>query len=270
MDRHILLVDLLILFGVATLVSVVLYRMRQSTIVAYLLTGILVGPSVLGWVTGRGAIELMAEIGVVLLLFTIGIEFSLKKLIRMREVVLGAGGRQVGLTIAAVLGVALTLGVQWQVGLFWGFLVAVSSTAIVFKLLFERQELDTLHGRAITGILLFQDLCVVPMIAMLPALAPATGDGQPAGALQIAGKIVFALAEAALVVGIILLVAYYVFPLLWGTIAQLRNKEIFLVATIFFTLGTAWVAAEMGLSLAMGAFLAGLALSESEFANQIA
>ena len=267
MERYVVLTDMLILFGVATLVSVVLYRMRQSTVVAYLLTGVLVGPSGLAWVTGRESIELMAEIGVVLLLFTIGIEFSLKKLLRMRQVVLGAGSRQVGLTIAAALSLALALGVSWQAGLFWGFLVAVSSTAIVFKLLFERQELDTPHGRAIVGILLFQDLCVVPMMAMLPALAPSAEAAKTPAA--VAGQLLLALGEAALVVGVILLVAHYVFPLLWGGIARLRNKEIFLIATIFFTLGTAWVAAEMGLSLALGAFLAGLALSESEFAHQI-
>lgn len=267
MESHVVLTDMLILFGFATLVSVVLYRLRQSTVVAYLLTGVLVGPSALGWVTGREAIEVMAEIGVVLLLFTIGIEFSLKRLLRMRQVVLGAGSRQVGLTIAAVLSLALALGVYWQVGLFWGFLVAVSSTAIVFKLLFERQELDTPHGRAIVGILLFQDLCVVPMMAMLPTLAASVEA--PKTLAAVAGQLLRALGEAALVVGVILLVAHYVFPLLWGGIARLRNKEIFLIATIFFTLGTAWVAAEMGLSLALGAFLAGLALSESEYAHQI-
>ena len=128
MGHHDLLRDLLVLFGVATLLSVALQRARQSTIVAYLLTGMLVGPSGLQLLTNREAIELMAEIGVVLLLFTIGIEFSLKKLVQMRQVVLDAGGRQVGLTLAATLGLALALGFSWRQGLFWGFLVAASST----------------------------------------------------------------------------------------------------------------------------------------------
>ena len=128
-----LLTDLLVLFGFATLVAILLHRARQSTIVAYLLTGMLVGPSGLRLISNRGAIELMAEIGVVLLLFTIGIEFSIKKLWRMRQVVLGAGGRQVVLTIVACLAVATLMSVPWRQGLFWGFLVAASSTAIVLR-----------------------------------------------------------------------------------------------------------------------------------------
>jgi CPA2 family monovalent cation:H+ antiporter-2 len=261
MQHYQLLRDLLVLFGFGTLIAVLLQRARQSTIVAYLLTGILVGPSGLGLITNRDAIELMAEIGVVLLLFTIGIEFSLGKLARLRQVVLGAGGRQVALTISATLAVAMTMGLGWRQGLFWGFLVAASSTAIVLKLLFERQELESPHGRAILGILLFQDLCVVPMMAVTPALASSSGG--------VALRILLALVEAVLVVGLILLGARYFFPPLWDRIVLLRNKEIFLIATIFFSLGTAWVSSLFGLSLAIGAFLAGLALSESDYAHQI-
>ncbi|MFQ5662780.1 MAG: cation:proton antiporter [Terriglobia bacterium] len=261
MEHFELLRDLLILFGFATLISVVLHKARQSTIVAYLLTGILVGPSGLGVITNRAGIELMAEIGVVLLLFTLGIEFSLEKLLRMRQVVLGAGSRQVVFTILVSSLLAISIGYTWRQSLFWGFLIAASSTAIVLKLLFERQELDSPHGRAILGVLLFQDLCVVPMMALIPALAaPAPG---------IAFTIVYALGKALGLVAALLLVAHYLFGPLWRTIVQLRSKEIFLIATIFFSLGTAWVAGQLGLSLALGAFLAGLALSESEFAHQI-
>ncbi|MBI2956722.1 MAG: cation:proton antiporter [Acidobacteria bacterium] len=261
MEHHELLRDLLVLFGFATLIAVLLQRARQSTIVAYLLTGMLVGPSGLGLITNLDAIELMAEIGVVLLLFTIGIEFSLKKLLQMRQVVLGAGGRQVLLTIALCLGVALLLGSPWREGLFWGFVIAASSTAIVLKLLFDRQELDSLHGRAIVGILLFQDLCVVPMMALLPALT--------APSAEMAFSILTALGKSLSVVALILVAAHYVFPPLWRHIVLLRNKEIFLIATIFFSLGTAYLSSLFGLSLALGAFLAGLALSESEYAHQI-
>jgi len=261
MEHHELLRDLLILFGFATVIAVLLQRARQSTIVAYLLTGLLVGPSGLKLITNREAIELMAEIGVILLLFTIGIEFSLKKLWRMRQVVLGAGSRQVGLTILVTLSLAFLVGYPWRQSLFWGFLVAASSTAIVLKLLFDRQEVESPHGRAIVGILLFQDLCVVPMMALIPAFT--------APSREVALTILLALGKALAVVGFILLVAHYFFPPLWRTIVRLRNKEIFLIATIFFSLGTAWVAGQLGLSLALGAFLAGLALSESEFAHQI-
>ena len=261
MEHHDLLRDLLILFGMATLLAMALQKARQSTIVAYLLTGMLVGPSGLKLITSREAIELMAEIGVVLLLFTIGIEFSLKKLVQMRQVVLGAGGRQVGLTVAALLGICLALGLDWRQGLFWGFLVAASSTAIVLKLLHDRQELESPHGRAILGVLLFQDLCVIPMMAVLPALVAPTG--------AVALTIMTALVKSLLLVGLILGAARYFFPPLWRHIVFLRNKEIFLIATIFFSLGTAWASSLLGLSLALGAFLAGLALSESEYAHQI-
>ena len=261
MERHDLLRDLLILFGSATLIAVVLHRVRQSTIVAYLLTGMLVGPFGLRLITNHEAIELMAEIGVVLLLFTIGVEFSLEKLVRLRRVVLGVGSRQVGLTILICLSIALLIGYPWRQSLFWGFLIATSSTALVLKLLVDRQELESTHGRTILGILLFQDLCVVPMMAVIPALA--------APATTIALAILLALGRALVLMALVLLVAHYAFPLLWRHIVLLRNKEIFLLATIFFSLGTAWVSGALGLSVALGAFLAGMALSESQYAHQM-
>ena len=261
MEHHELLKDLLILFGFATLVALILHRVRQSIIVAYLLTGILVGPYGLRLITNREAIELMAEIGVVLLLFTIGLEFSLGKLLRMRQVVLGAGSRQVGLTIFLTVGATLLVGYPWRQSVFWGFLIAASSTAIVLKLLLQRQELDSPHGQVILGILLFQDLFVIPMMAILPALTVSS--------TSLAFSILFALAKAMAVLGLVFLISRYVFPLLWHRIALVRDKEIFLISTIFFSLGTAWLCSTLGLSLALGAFLAGLALSESEYAHQI-
>ncbi len=261
MEHHELLKDVLILFGFATLVAMILHRVRQSIIVAYLLTGILVGPYGLRLITNREAIELMAEIGVVLLLFTIGLEFSLRKLLRMRRIVLGAGSRQVGLTIFLTVCATLLVGYPWRQSVFWGFLIAASSTAIVLKLLLQRQELDSPHGQVILGILLFQDLFVIPMMAILPALT--------ASSTALAFSILSALAKALAVLGLILLIARYVFPFLWHRIALVRDKEIFLIATIFFSLGTAWLCSTLGLSLALGAFLAGLALSESEYAHQI-
>jgi CPA2 family monovalent cation:H+ antiporter-2 len=256
-----LLLDLLILFGFATLIAVILRRARQSAIVAYLLTGILVGPSGLHLITNHAAIETMAEIGVALLLFTIGMEFSLSKIAAMRKLVLGAGGRQVLLTIATVLGLAFVAGYPWRQGIYWGFLVATSSTAIVLKLLLEREELETIHGRAIVGVLLFQDLCVVPMMAILPALTAPSGE--------IALTVAYALAKVIGAGALILFAARYFFPLLWSRIVEVRTQEIFLLAAIFFSLGTAWASASLGLSLALGAFIAGLALSESSYAHQI-
>jgi len=261
MHHYNLLLDLLILFGFATLIAVILRRVRQSAIVAYLLTGIVVGPSGLHLITNRDAIETMAEIGVALLLFTIGMEFSLNKIAAMRKLVLGAGGRQVLLTVAAVLGLAFLASHPWRQGIYWGFLVAASSTAIVLKLLLEREELETVHGRAIVGVLLFQDLCVVPMMAILPALTAPSGE--------IVLTVIYALAKVIGAGALILFAARYFFPLLWSRIVEVRTHEIFIIAAIFFSLGTAWASASLGLSLALGAFIAGLALSESSYAQQI-
>jgi CPA2 family monovalent cation:H+ antiporter-2 len=229
--------------------------------VAYLLTGILVGPSGLHLISNREAIETMAEIGVALLLFTIGMEFSLNKIVAMRKLVLGAGGRQVLLTVSLVLGLAFLARYPWRQGIYWGFLVAASSTAIVLKLLLEREELETIHGRAIIGVLLFQDLCVVPMMAILPALTAPSGE--------IALTVAYALAKVVGAGALILFAARFFFPLLWRRIVEVRTQEIFLIAAIFFSLGTAWASAALGLSLALGAFIAGLALSESSYAHQI-
>jgi K+:H+ antiporter len=261
MHHYDLLRDLLILFGFATLIAVILRRARQSSIVAYLLTGIVVGPSGLHVITNREAIETMAEIGVALLLFTIGMEFSLNKIVAMRKLVLGAGGRQVLLTIAVVLGLAFVARYPWRQGVYWGFLMAASSTAIVLKLLLEREELESIHGRAIVGVLLFQDLCVVPMMAILPALTA------PSGRIPI--TVVYALAKVIGAGALILFAARFFFPLLWSRIVEVRTNEIFIIAVIFFSLGTAWASASLGLSLALGAFIAGLALSESSYAHQI-
>jgi K+:H+ antiporter len=261
MNHYDLLLDLLILFGFATLIAVILRGARQSAIVAYLLTGILVGPSGLHLITNREAIETMAEIGVALLLFTIGMEFSLNKIVAMRKLVLGAGGRQVMLTVAVVLCLAFLARHPWRQGIYWGFLVSASSTAIVLKLLLEREELETIHGRAIVGVLLFQDLCVVPMMAVLPALTAPSGE--------IARTVLFALAKVIGAGALILFAARYFFPLLWRRIVEVRTQEIFIIAAIFFSLGTAWASASLGLSLALGAFIAGLALSESSYAHQI-
>ncbi len=261
MDHYNLLLDLLILFGFATLIAVILRRARQSAIVAYLLTGILVGPSGFHLITNRAAIETMAEIGVALLLFTIGMEFSLNKIAAMRKLVLGAGGRQVLLSVAVVLGLAFLANHDWRQGIYWGFLVAASSTAIVLKLLLERDELETIHGRVILGVLLFQDLCVVPMMAIMPALTAPSGE--------IALTVVYALAKVIGAGALILFAARYFFPLLWRRIVEVRTHEIFIIAAIFFSLGTAWASASLGLSLALGAFIAGMALSESSYAHQI-
>ncbi len=261
MNHADLLRDLIVLYGMAMAIAYVMRRARQSTVVGYLLTGVIAGPFGLRLISDTSAVELLAEVGVELLLFTIGLELSLGKLARMKQLVLGAGSLQVVGTVLAVLGVLLAMGLAAREALFWGFLVATSSTAIVIKLLHERGELDTVHGRVVLGVLLFQDLCVVPMMALLPALAA------PGAARAFA--ILLALGKSLAVVGAILLGARYLFPRLLRAIVLVRSRELFVIAVVFFALGTAWGAAQLGLSLALGAFLAGIVLSESEYGHQV-
>jgi CPA2 family monovalent cation:H+ antiporter-2 len=252
---------LIVLYGMAMLIAYVMRRARQPTIVGYLITGVVAGPYGLKLISETAAVEVMAEVGVALLLFTIGLELSLQKLYRMKELVLGAGSVQLLASVLVTCGLLMLGGLQVREGIFWGFLVAASSTAIVIKLLHDRRELDTVHGRIILGILLFQDLCVVPMMALLPALA-APGAAQ-------ALKILLALGKSLAVVAGILVGAHFLFPRILRAIVQLGSRELFIIGTIFFALGTAWGASEMGLSLALGAFLAGIVLSESEYGHQI-
>lgn len=261
MEHHTLLRDLIVLYGLAVLIAFLARRARLPTVVGYLLTGLVAGPSGLRMIPDTAGVEILAEVGVALLLFTIGLELSIAKLMRMREVVLGAGSLQVGATILICFGGLWLTGFAAREGVFWGFLVAASSTAIVLKLLQERGELDTVHGRIVLGVLLFQDLCVVPMMAVVPALA-APGAGQ-------AFSILWALVKSLTLVGVILLGARYLFPPLLKAIVLVRSRELFVIASIFFALGTAWGASQFGLSLALGAFLAGIVLSESEYGHQI-
>jgi len=256
-----LLRDLIILYGMAMLIAWLMRKLRQPVVVGYLLTGMVAGPYGLRLISDPAAVELLAEVGVALLLFTIGLELSVGKLVRMRQAVLGAGSLQLAATVVAALGLLMARGFGARAGLFWGFLVAASSTAIVLKLLQERGELETVHGSLILGILLFQDLCVVPMMALVPALAAP-------GAVQ-AAEVLLALVKSLALVGAILVGARLLFPRLLRAVVLVRSRELFVIATIFFALGTAWGASQLGLSLALGAFLAGVVLSESEYGHQV-
>jgi CPA2 family monovalent cation:H+ antiporter-2 len=256
-----LFTDLIVLFGVAMLIAFLMRKINQPTIIGYLLTGVLAGPYGFRLIPDPAGVEVLAEVGVALLLFTIGLEFSFEKLSKMRDVILGAGALQVGVTIVAVTGAMLVLGFATREALFWGFLVAASSTAIVLKMMQERGEMSTVHGRIILGILLFQDLCVVPMMALVPALA-APGASQ-------ALSILTALLKSLALISGILLGAKFLFPRLLHAIVLMRSRELFVIASIFFALGTAWGASHLGLSLALGAFLAGIVISESEYGHQI-
>ncbi len=260
MDSSTLLRDLIVLFGTATLIAFLMRRLRQSTVIGYLLTGLVAGPWGLKLISNTATVERLAEVGVALLLFTIGLELSIGRLARLRQFVLGAASLQIGLTILLTAAALIAGGAHWRQGFFWGFLAAASSTAIVLKVLEERLELETLQGRLVLGILIFQDLCVVPMMALLPGLAAPRAS-------QLL-HLVSALGESLLILGMILLGARYLFPRLLQAIVSTHSRELFVIATVFFALGTAWGAARLGLSLALGAFLAGVVLSESEYGHQ--
>ena len=255
-----LLNDIVVIFGLAIAVLFICYRLRVPTVVGFLLTGILVGPYGFGLVKAVHEVEIFAEIGIVLLLFTIGIEFSLERLLQIRKSVLMGGSLQVLLTFLATLFIARQFGQAFGEAIFIGFLVALSSTAIVLKLLQERAEVDSPQGRITLGILIFQDIIIVPMILITPILAGATGN--------LGEAVLILLAKG---IGIILLVfvsAKWVVPRILYQIARTRSHELFLLSVIVICLGVAWITSKAGLSLALGAFLAGLIISESEYSHQ--
>ena len=255
-----LLNDIIVIFGLAIAVLFICYRLRVPTVVGFLLTGIFVGPYGFGLVKAVHEVEIFAEIGIVLLLFTIGIEFSLERLLQIRKSVLMGGSLQVLLTFLATLFIARQFGQAFGEAIFIGFLVALSSTAIVLKLLQERAEVDSPQGRITLGILIFQDIIIVPMILVTPILAGATGN--------LGEAVLILLAKG---IGIILLVfvsAKWVVPRILYQIARTQSHELFLLSVIVICLGVAWITSRAGLSLALGAFLAGLIISESEYSHQ--
>lgn len=251
--------DIIVIFGAALAVVLVLSRLRLPAIAGFLVAGALLGPSGLGWVRDTHEVETLAEIGVVLLLFTIGLELPTQELRRLGRVLAVGGPLQVALTTAAVAGVSVLAGLPAPRGIFLGFLVALSSTAIVLKGLAERGEIDAPHGRLTLGILVFQDLCVVPMILLVPALA-GTGAGP--------GGIVRALVTAGAVVVATLGLAGKVVPRALGLVAATRGRDLFILAVVLVAAGIAWLTSLAGLSLALGAFLAGVVLAGSEYGHQ--
>ncbi len=252
--------DFVIIFGVAIAITFVFHRFRIAPIVGYLIAGVLLGPSMIGIINDAGLIEVLAEVGVVLLLFLIGVEFSLKELIRIRRAVFLGGFIQVFLTTLIVLLITIFFGFSIEKGIFVGFLVAMSSTAIVLKVLSDRGEIESPQGSLSTAVLIFQDLSVVFIVLLLPMLGGKSG----VSALDMGLNIFKAFA----IVGIVLLVARFVVPILLYRIVKLRNREVFLIGIVLICLGTAWLTSLVGLSLALGAFIAGLVISESEYGYQ--
>jgi CPA2 family monovalent cation:H+ antiporter-2 len=256
-----MLADLLVLLLASVPIAFICHRLRLPVMVGFMVTGVLIGPSALKLIKDLHAIELLAEVGIALLLFTIGLEFSLRRLMEMKRLVLGGGGLQVVLTILIALAVEKLLGKPANQALFFGFLVALSSTAIVLKSYAERLEIDTLYGRASVGILLFQDLCIVPMMLLVPILSGQEGSS--------VANIALAVGKAAAAIGGIVFTARKIVPFLLYQVTRLRSSEVFIIFVVLVSLGTAWLTSRFGLSMAVGAFIAGLVLSESEYSHQI-
>ncbi len=252
------LVEVVAIVVAAAVVAYVSQRVGLVPIVGFLLAGVLIGPSGLGLVTDPELIDAAAEIGVLLLLFTIGIEFSLDKLQKIQRLIFVGGGIQVGLTTAVVAGLCLAFGVDWRPAVFTGFLVALSSTAIVTKLLGDRGETNTEVGQGAVGLLIFQDLAVILMVLLVPAL----GGGDVSG-----GELAWALAKAALIIVFVLVVARRVLPPVLEHVAQTCSPELFLLTIIAVCFGTAYAVGLAGVSISLGAFLAGLVVSQSRFSE---
>ncbi len=261
MENIPILKDLIILMVAAVPITFFFQRLGLPTIVGFLITGVVIGPSGLGVIADHHAIEVLAEIGVVLLLFTIGLEFSVSKLIKIRKEALLGGGLQVGLTTLLVFIIARLLDRSMPVALVFGFIISLSSSAIVLKLLVDRGEVNSRHGNLSVGLLLFQDICIVLMVMILQGL------GMEGGASFLAITKNLALAITAIVV--IIVVASYVVPRFLYQIVRLESRELFILSILLLCLGTAWLTSIFGLSLALGAFIAGIVISESEYSHQI-
>jgi CPA2 family monovalent cation:H+ antiporter-2 len=251
--------DLVVLLLLSLAIVLVFQRLRQPPVVGFLAAGVVLSPHGLSLVQDVHQVELLAEVGVILLLFTLGLEFSLTALAQLRRQVLLGGGMQMALTMLVAAPMALLLG-GWRQAILMGGLVALSSTVIVLKLLGDRGEADTPHGRAAVGILLLQDLLVIPLMLGLQFLS-----GEPG---LHTGTALRSLVTGLLLAGAILLAARWVVPRLLVEVVRTRRRELFVLTLVLICLGTAWATNRTGLSLALGAFLAGVAVSEGEYGAQ--
>lgn len=252
------LVQSVALVVAAAAIAYVCYRIGLVPIVGFLVAGVVIGPNALGVVSDPALVNAAAEFGVILLLFTIGIEFSLEKLGRITRLIFGGGGLQVLLASAVTMLALMAFGVDWRPALFTGFLVSLSSTAIVLKLLGDRGESGTAFGQVSLGLLIFQDLAIIVMVLLVPMLAGTGGS---------AVDLMAALGKAIAIILAVLLLARRLMPPLLERVARTCSPELFLLTVIAICFGTAWLTSVAGVSLSLGAFLAGLLVGESRFSH---
>jgi len=255
-----LLKDVVIIIGLAVLVLLIFRKIRIPAVLAFFVTGLLAGPHGLGLVSSLGEVSILAELGVIFLLFTIGIEFSLEKLSQIKRYVIIGGSLQLTFTLAAVYFICLNLGLTTSEAIFMGFLVSFSSTAVVLRLLQEKNQIDSVHGQISLGILIFQDIAVVLVILFTPLLAGAnysTVTNWPLLIAMGAGLIIFTFISAKWLV-----------PELLHYMARFKSRELFLLTIILICFGVTWITSSIGLSTALGAFLAGLIISNTDYSHQ--
>jgi len=255
-----LLQEVVIILGLSVLVIFLLQRLKLPLILGLLLTGLIAGPHGLSLVKASHEVDIMAEIGVILLLFTIGMEFSLKRLASIRKAVLLGGSIQVVITIIVVFGITKLFGFSTPQAVFLGFLFSLSSTAIILKLLQEKSELNSPHGRSSLAILIYQDIIVVPMMLLTPILGGQGGN--------IATTLVWLVVKGAFIIAIVFISARFIVPTILYQIVKTKSKELFILAVVVICFSVTWLSSQLGLSLSLGAFMAGLIISESEYSHQ--
>lgn len=255
----------LILLATAVLAVVVFRMLRLPPMLGYLLAGVIIGPHALGWISETDETRHLAEFGVVFLMFSIGLEFSLPKLLTMKRIVFGFGTAQVIVSILLVMVIIGILGLDWRIGLVLGGALAMSSTAIVIKMLAERAELNSTHGRQVIGVLLFQDLAVIPLLIIIPALATEVDGDTNDFSLMLA----IAVLKIITVLAFILFLGHKLMRPWFHLVARQRSSELFVLNVLLITLSLAWLTELAGLSLALGAFLAGMLISETEYRYQV-
>ena len=251
----------LLLLASAVLVIALFRALNLPPVLGYLLVGAMIGPHAGNLLPDSDGTRQLAAFGVVFLMFTIGLEFSLARLTSMKRIVFGLGLAQVLATATAILSVAWLLGLSWQGALALGGALAMSSTAVASKLLVERSELDSVHGSQIMGVLLFQDIAVVPLLILLPALAGATGS--------LAGTLGLAALKATAVLTVVLFFGQRLMRAWFTVVARRKSTELFMLNVLLITLGLSYLTELAGLSLALGAFLAGMLISETEYRFEV-
>jgi monovalent cation:H+ antiporter-2, CPA2 family len=251
--------DIVIIFVLSTIVNLIFTKLKVPTIIGYLLTGIIAGPYMLSLIGNRHNIDVIAEIGIVLLLFSIGLEFSLKHLFKIRKIVFFGGFIQVVITALAFLLISFMYDMNWKSGIFIGFMAALSSSALVLKILQDRSEITSNYGRTVLGILIFQDLLLVPLLLFSDFLG-----NKP---MDVSEELFYLVLKTIGIIGFVYAGNKWIFPKLLHIIAKARNQELFMMSIFSICLAIALLTSQLGMSLAFGAFLAGLMVSESEYSH---